>query len=117
MVDLLIETLEPLGYPVRLQGSLAPDQPHPDHYFTFWNNAADGSAFYNDNETAITWDYSLNFYSVDPVKVDTVLMEAKTLLKAAGFIVTGAGYSLASDSPLHTGRGISVHYRQNLGAK
>lgn len=114
MVDLLIDNLEPLGYPVRLQGSLAPNKPVPDHFFTFWNNAADGLGFYNDDEHAIAWDYSLNFYSIDPEKVNSVLLEAKKLLKAAGFIVTGAGYSLASDSPLHTGRGITVHYRQQI---
>ena len=114
MVDLLIETLAPLGYPVKLQGSLAPDEPAPDHFFTYWNNAADGMSFYSDDEHAIDWQFSLNFYSVDPAKVYSVLADAKILLKSVGFIVTGAGYSLASDDPSHTGRGIMIHYRQDL---
>lgn len=114
MVDLLIETLAPLGYPVKLQGSLAPDEPAPDHFFTYWNNAADGMSFYSDDEHAIDWQFSLNFYSVDPAKVYSVLADAKRLLKSAGWIVTGAGYSLASDDPSHTGRGIMIHYRQDL---
>lgn len=114
MVDLLIETLEPLGYPVRLQGSLAPNKPIPEHFFTYWNNAADGLSFYENNEHAIAWEYSLNFYSIDPEKVNTALLEAKKLLKAAGFVVTGAGYSLASDDPTHTGRGILIHYREKI---
>lgn len=41
MEDLLIETLGKLGYPVMLQGSLLPEQPYPEHFFTFWNNASD----------------------------------------------------------------------------
>ena len=114
MVDLLIETLAPLGYPIKLQGSLAPDEPAPDHFFTYWNDAADGMSFYSDDEHAIDWQFSLNFYSVDPAKVYSVLADAKRLLKSVGWIVTGAGYSLASDDPSHTGRGIMIHYRQDL---
>ena len=114
MVDLLIDTLAPLCYPVKLQGSLAPDEPVPDHFFTYWNNEADGMSSYSDDEHAIDWQSSLNFYSVDPAKVYSVLSEAKRLLKSAGFIVTGAGYSLASDDPSHTGRGFTIHYRQEL---
>lgn len=114
MVDLLIDTLAPLGYPIKLQGSLAPDEPAPDHFFTYWNNAADGTSFYSDDEHAIDWQFSLNFYSVDPANVYSVLTDAKKLLKSAGFIVTGAGYSLASDDPSHTGRGFTIHYRQEL---
>lgn len=114
MVDLLIETLAPLGYPVKLQGSLASDEPAPDHFFTYWNNAADGTSFYSDDEHAIDWQFSLNFYSVDPANVYSVLTDAKKLLKSAGFIATGAGYSLASDDPSHTGRGFMIHYRQEL---
>lgn len=114
MEDLLISTLEALGYPVRQQGSLLPDECYPDHFFTFWNDSADGSGFYSNNETSIVWSYSLNFYSCDPTKVGATVMEAKKLLKGAGFIVTGLGYSVPSDEPTHTGRGITVLYRQKL---
>lgn len=110
MVDLLISTLEALGYPVKLQGSMLPAEPYPDHFFTFWNDSADGQSFYSNTEGAITWAYSVNFYSVDPVKVNSKLLEAKQLLKAAGFTVTGAGYDVMSDEPTHTGRGITVNY-------
>lgn len=114
MEDLLISTLETLGYPVRLQGSLAPDERYPDHFFTYWNDSADGQSFYSNTEGAILWQYSLNFYSVDPILVNTKLLEAKDLLKAKGFTVTGAGHSVASDEATHTGRGITVSYRQKL---
>lgn len=112
MEDLLIRTLELLGYPVNLQGSLLPDQPYPDHFFTYWNNSADGSRHYDNDENAILWDYSVNFYSKDPLLVNTKLLEAKKLLKAKGFIVSGAGYDVASDEPTHTGRGIAALYTQ-----
>lgn len=115
MEDLLINILEEaFGFPVMLQGSLLPEEPYPDNFFTYWNDAADGTGFYSNNESEILWQYSLNFYGIDPVKVNTILLEAKPILKAAGFIVTGAGYNVASDEPTHTGRGITVRYRQRL---
>ena len=112
MEDLLISMLEALGYPVKLQGSLSPKERYPDHFFTYWNDSSDGSSFYSNEENAIVWAYSLNFYSKDPLLVNSILLTAKTLLKEAGFTVTGAGYSVASDEPTHTGRGITVLYRQ-----
>ena len=114
MEDLLISTLESLGYPVRLQGSLLENEPYPDSFFTFWNDSADGSSFYSNDEKAILWSYSLNFYSTDPVLVNTKLIEAKRLLRDAGWIVSGAGYDVPSDEPTHTGRGMSLVYRQRL---
>lgn len=114
MEDLLISTLESLGYPVRLQGSLLENEPYPDSFFTFWNDSADGSSFYSNDEKAILWSYSLNFYSTDPVLVNTKLIEAKRLLRGAGYIVSGAGYDVPSDEPTHTGRGMSLMYRQWL---
>lgn len=110
MEDLLIEILSQFGYPVKLQGSLLPDEPYPDHFFTFWNNNSYGEAFYDDDEKSITYDYDVNFYSINPELVYTKLREAKTALKQAGFIVSGDGYSVGSDEPTHDGRGINVKY-------
>lgn len=110
MLDLLIETLGTLGYPVRKQGSLLPNEAYPENFFTFWNDSADGQSFYSNTEESIAWAYSVNFYSVDPVKVNSKLLAAKQLLKAAGFTVTGAGHDVMSDEPTHTGRGITVYY-------
>lgn len=112
MEDKLIEILEALGYPVFLQGSLLENESYPDSFFTFWNDSADGDSYYSNEENAIIWAYSLNFYSTDPVKVNTMLLEAKKLLKADGWVVSGAGYSIMSDEHTHTGRGITVRYRQ-----
>lgn len=112
MEDLLISTLETLGYPIRLQGSLLANEKYPDHFFTYWNNSTEGESFYSNKEGTIIWDFSLNFYSIDPLLINNKLLEAKVLLKNAGFIVSGAGYSVISDENTHTGRGISVIYRQ-----
>ena len=47
MEDLLISTLENLGFPIIRQGSLAEDDEYPQSFFTFWNNSADGQGFYS----------------------------------------------------------------------
>lgn len=112
MEDLLIKTLEVLGYPVKLQGSMTPKELYPEHFFTYWNDSADGSSFFDNKEGAIVWAYSLNFYSTSPLLVNSTLLTAKVLLKEEGFTVTGAGYDVMSDEPTHTGRGITVLYRQ-----
>ena len=114
MEDLLIATLESFGFPVRLQGSLLPDEPYPDHFFTFWNNASNGESYYDNDEISTTYSYDVNFYSINPEWVYTKLREAVTALKNAGFIVSGDGHTVMSDEPTHDGRGIDVMYlKQN----
>lgn len=110
MEDLLIETLQSFGYPVRLQGSLLPDEPYPNHFFTFWNSNSHGEKFYDDDEHSTTFIYRVCFYSIDPELVYTKLREAKAALKEAGFILSGDGYSVDSDEPTHDGRAIDVLY-------
>lgn len=110
MEDKLIELLESFGYPVRLQGSLLPDEPYPDNFFTFWNNFSDGETFYDNDEKSIVYSYDVNFYSISPELVYTVLRQAKKILKDNGFIVSGDGHSVVSDEPTHDGRGIDVMY-------
>lgn len=114
MEDLLIEILSSFGEPVHLQGSLSEDTVYPESFFTFWNDETNGESFYSNDENAIIWMYSVNYYSTDPIKVNTKLLELKPILREAGFIVSGAGYSVASDEVTHTGRGITVIYRQKL---
>lgn len=113
MKDLLINTLSKFNYPILLQGSLGADESYPESFFTFWNNAADGEAFYDDDEHCTIWNFDLNFYSTDPALVNTKLLEAKSLLKSVGFIATGKGHDVASDEPTHTGRGITIYYRED----
>lgn len=119
MEDLLIKLLEEaLGFPVRLQGSFLPEESYPNHFFTYWNDSADGSSFYSNAEGAIIWQYSLAFYSIDTELVNNMFKvikgkdTAKSVLVKNGWVISGSGYSVASDEPTHTGRGITVIYRQ-----
>jgi len=112
--QLLLDILDQFNMPVYLQGSLSVDATYPDSFFTFWNNATSDDAFYDNTETETIWDFDLNFYSNDPVSVNSVLVQAKTALKAAGFIVDGSGYDVISDEPTHTGRGINLLFIEKV---
>lgn len=110
MEDKLIELLETFGYPVILQGSLLPDEPYPDSFFTFWNNFSEGENYYDNDEKSTVYSYDVNFYSTNPELIYTKLREVKRLLKENGFIVSGDGHSIVSDEPTHDGRGLDVLY-------
>lgn len=112
--QLLIDTLESFGYPIVLQGTLSDEDTYPDSFFTFFNNDTVDDAFFDNNESQTIWDFDLNFYSNNPELVNSVLLEAKPLLKAAGFIVDGKGYDVLSDQITHTGRGINVLYIEKV---
>lgn len=112
MEDLLISILGIFGYPVNLQGSLSSDEEYPKHFFTFWNDSTQGGSAYDNKEYEVQWEYSVNFYSVDPIAVNEKLKEAKVLLINAGFEVNGVGHSVGSDEASHTGRGITVFYHE-----
>lgn len=107
---LLIDTLAAKyeGWQCILQGSMSKEDEYPDSFFTFWNNQTDDAGFYDNNETQTIWNFDLNFYSNDPALVNGVLLEAKALLKAVGFIPNGSGYDVLSDEPTHTGRGMNL---------
>lgn len=114
MVDvkmLLINTLAAeFPYPVIQQGSLSTEDAYPSSFFTFFNNSALDDAFFDNTETETIWDFDLNFYSVDPVLVNTILLQAKQKLKAVGFIPDGSGHDVISDEHTHTGRGMNLLY-------
>lgn len=113
MKDLLISLLESFGYPVFLQGSLNENEAYPESFFTFWNNETPDGSHYDNEAINYIWNFDVNFYSVDPELVNTMLLNAKALLKQNGFIVGGKGYDVASDEPTHTGRGINVLIIEN----
>lgn len=114
MEDKLIELLESFNYSVFRQGSLAPDEPYPDTFFTFWNrDEADHSSY--DNDTALVdWTFTVNVYSTNPDLVYSLLDQARTLLKSAGFTITDRGYDLTSDEITHVGRGMVVMYLETI---
>lgn len=93
-----------------MQGSLLPDEPYPDSFFTFWNNFSEGENYYDNDEKSAVYSYDVNFYSTNPELIYTKLREVKRLLKENGFIVSGDGHSVVSDEPTHDGRGLDVLY-------
>lgn len=112
---LLIDTLtDQFHLPVILQGSLAANDVYPAAFFTFWNNYTTDEAFYDNNETEVIWNFDLNYYSDDPVSVNTILLQAKQVLKAVGFIPDGSGHDVLSDEPTHTGRGLTLFYIEKV---
>ena len=113
--QLLLDTLEEqFHFPVYLQGSLSNDEAYPASFFTFWNNYSDDEAFFDNQETQVIWEFDLNFYSNDPVSVNTVLLQARAALKAVGFIPDGSGHDVMSDEPTHTGRGLTILFIQKV---
>lgn len=110
VLERFLGALAGFAYPIYLQGSLAKDQSYPESFFTFWNNDISDAAHYDNSAVSYAWSFDLNFYSSNPALVNTVLLEAKTALKQAGFIVGGKGNDVPSDEPTHTGRQISVYY-------
>ena len=114
MEDALIALLETLKKPVIRQGSLGPSQAYPETFFTFWNNDEDGQSFYDNGETIVVHDFSVNVYSTNPTTAYDLLSQARSLLKANGWIITDRGFDVPSDEITHVGRGMRVSYMQNL---
>lgn len=110
--DELIGILEAYGYPVRLQGSLAPNEDYPASFFTFWNNQSTDANHYDNNAIAFLWDFEVNFYSSSPTLVNEVLPEVMKDFKKAGWTVSGRGHDSASDEITHTGRGFNALKRE-----
>lgn len=110
MVDNLIGLLETLKVPVIKQGSLAPNEPYPETFITFWGRNEDEHSAY-DNETQLAeYDFDVNVYSTSPNTAYTMLESIRQLLKANGYIITTRGFDVQSDEPTHTGRGLDVAY-------
>lgn len=112
MEDLLIKILSQYGYPVILQGSLAQGEDYPEHFFTYWQNKGNESSFYDNKARCETYDYDVNFYSIDAALAYKMPVAVKKELEKDGFIVPGTGYSVGSDEVTHTGRGIHVIYQK-----
>lgn len=112
---LLLDTLEEAYHlPVILQGSLSDDEEYPEAFFTYFNNYSDDSAFYDNKETEVVWNFDLNYYATDPASVNAKLLEAKQLLKTVGFIPDGSGHDVVSDEPTHTGRGMTLLFIEKV---
>lgn len=106
----IISLLESFVLPVYLQGSLAEDAPYPEAFFTFWNNSSLDNLHYDNVPVSYVWNFDVNFYSSDPLLVNTKTQEAIDLLRQNGWIISGKGFDIPSGEITHTGRGFNALY-------
>ena len=117
MKDLLISVLEQFCPDnVYLQGTLNPDEEFPQKFITFFTTTTDDISFYNNDVAAVEWEFSVMFYSTDPVEVNTIPAQICAAMKAAGFIPQGKGNDLLTDRPSHTGWAMDFIYRENINS-
>ena len=103
MKDLLVNTLEALGYPVFLQGTLDPGEEYPADFITFFTNSSEDGAHFDNSPGEWEWNFTVNFYSNNPNNIMSVPGMIRAALKAVGFIPQGKGFDLLSDEKTHTG--------------
>lgn len=103
MKQKLISALETFGYPVKLQGSLNPDEAYPDTFITIWCNSTDDNSHFDNDVHSVDWSFSVILYSNNPTLVNTKPSEILAVLKSAGFIPQGKGNDIPSDESTHTG--------------
>lgn len=112
MEDNLIEVLTTLGYPVYRQGSMSDEEAYPETFITFWNYDSPDHNHYDNDDYGTEWSFNIYVYSSDPELTYSVLLDARSALKADGWICQGKGFDVQSDEETHTGRGLNVIYME-----
>ena len=110
--DALEALLESTGYPYFRQGSLAPDDPYPESFFTFWNVDTPEDSYFDNGPHAANWSWRGYFYTKDPAPLYSVMGDFLESARAAGFISQGRARDLSSDEPGTVGRTIQLTYKQ-----
>lgn len=111
-IETVIEKLKTICPSVYQQGS-APKE-YPARFFTFWNPDTHDHKHYDNTASAYVWTLDVNFYSTDPLDIYSTIPQAIEALRALGWIITGAGHSVASDHNTHTGRGFTAVYLETI---
>lgn len=104
----LLESIEELGYPVYLQGSMLDDEEYPNSFFTFWNTDTPLGMFRDNKHNAVYYHFNVNFYSNDPLLVMSEPEKAIKLLEKKGFIIMNYPADVFSDEITHTGVGFDI---------
>ena len=112
MEDNLIAILSSLGYPVYRQGSMANTTAYPSTFITFWNFDSPDHNYYDNSDYGTEWGFNIYVYSNDPELTYSVLADARSALKSAGWICRGKGFDVQSDEETHTGRGLEIYRLQ-----
>lgn len=108
MKEYLIETLSALGYPVILEGSLAPKS-YPESFISFWNFSSYNRSF-DDEDKLTEYGYNVRFYSTSPAVVEKAKKDILKTLKSAGFIPDGCGNDFTFNSETaHLGWSVDVY--------
>lgn len=114
MKQKLVTELAKFGYPVFLQGSMNADDPYPETFITFFSNDTPPISHYDNEAVSYAWDFSVMFYSSDPVLVNSKPEEIRAALKKAGFVSQGKGQDIASDEQSHTGWAMEFSYIERI---
>lgn len=114
MEDTLISILAEFNYPVIRQGSLAPDDAYPATFFTFWNRSEEEQSAYDNTTALVVHEFDVNVYSNDVSLTYSLLAQARTALKTAGWQTPDRGHDIASDEITHTGRGLTCTFIETL---
>lgn len=109
-----IDALKTLCPKVCEQGSMAPNEQYPARFFTFWNPATRDHKHYDNTARGCVWELDVNFYSIDTLDIYSTIPAAIEALRALGWVITGAGHSVASDYDTHTGRGFTAVYLETI---
>ena len=104
----LIALLETFLFPVFRQGSVTEN--YPSDFFTFWGTEEDGNSYYDNKTVDVAYQYSINFYSINPAYTYAYIHQARNLLKQNGWTIITRGYDVDSDEQSHTGRGFDAVY-------
>lgn len=112
--DDLIAILSQYKYPVFRQGSMSEDEAYPNTFFTFWNTSEDEHSPYDDDTIIVEYNFDIYVYSNDPELAYSLLSDARSELKKAGWIIMSRGYDVESDQSSHIGRGMAIAYLETL---
>ena len=88
---------------VWLQGTMNEHKKYPAEFVTYWTPSTDAHAHYDNAAVAVDWNFSVIYYSSDPLQVKKKPRQIAADLKAAGFVQFGYGNDILSDEPTHTG--------------
>lgn len=93
--------LETSGLKAIRQGSLLPDEPYPDEFWTVWEPMAD-EVFYDNEPVYTTRAFSVCFYSNNPATARAKVQAMRNHLRGKGYAVTPPE-DTPSDEATHIG--------------
>lgn len=109
-MDIFAE-LETSGLPAFRQGSMLPDEPYPDQFWTAWEMP--GEEIFYDNRVIYTIRaFSVCFYSNDPASARGKVQAMREYLRGRGFKCSPPE-DTQSDELTHIGYGFDAIFQEN----